>query len=249
MIKIAFPTDEHFPFQNDRAREVALKIVNDFNPDELPAGSDGLDFYKLSSFDRDPKRMTFSLDTEIKMWQRAQLEWKSAAPNARRRYIMGNHEFRWDKALWKLEAFYELSELSLGSILGLNKLGIEPEILDEISFGELVIRHGQIVRQHSAMSAKGEVEKQRHQVSTMTGHTHRGGMYMTTAREKVVYGLECFCLCRLDPWYGQGPYDWQNGIVLATIHNDKSLQFEPIPFSHVNGKVVAHWRDKEYSSS
>src|SRR5688500_12741940 len=113
MIKIAFPTDEHFPFQNDRAREVALKIVQDFNPDELPAGSDGLDFYKLSSFDRDPKRMTFSLQAEIQMWQKAQLEWKSAAPNARRRYILGNHEFRWDKALWKLDAFYELSDLSL----------------------------------------------------------------------------------------------------------------------------------------
>jgi hypothetical protein len=52
----------------------------------------------------------------------------------------------------------------------------------------------------------------------------------------------------LDPWYGQGPYDWQNGIVLATIHDDKSLQFEPIPFTHVNGKVVAHWREKEYTA-
>src|SRR5687768_808440 len=99
MMKIAFPTDEHFPFQNDKAREVALKIVQDFDPDEMPAGSDGLDFYKLSSFDRDPKRMSaYTLQEEIAMWQRAQLEWKSAAPRARRRYIMGNHEFRWDKA-------------------------------------------------------------------------------------------------------------------------------------------------------
>ena len=248
MMKIAFPTDEHFPFQNDRAREVALKIVQDFDPDELPAGSDGLDFYKLSSFDRDPKRMMFSMDAEIQMWQRAQLEWKSAAPRARQRYILGNHEFRWNKALWKMEAFGELTDLSLPKILGLAKLGIETEILDEIDLGEIVIRHGQVVRQHSAMSARGEVEKQRHQVSTMTGHTHRGGVYMTTTRNKVVYGLECFCLCRLDPWYGTGPYDWQNGIVLATIHNDKSLQFEPIPFSRVNDKVVAHWRDKEYKA-
>ncbi len=177
--KIAFPTDEHFPFQNDRAREVALKIVRDFDPDELPAGSDGLDFYKLSHFDRDPSRMkAHTLQEEIAMWQRAQLEWKSAAPNARRRYIMGNHEFRWDKALWKLEAFNEIADLSLPSVLGLKKLGIEFDNMDEIDLGEIVIRHGQVVRQHSAMSAKGEVEKQRFQVSTMTGHTHRGGTYM-----------------------------------------------------------------------
>ena len=69
MIKIAFPTDEHFPFQNDRAREVALKIVQDFGPDVVPAGSDGLDFYKLSRFDRDPARMkAHSLQEEIQMW-------------------------------------------------------------------------------------------------------------------------------------------------------------------------------------
>ena len=249
MIRIAFPTDEHFPFQDDRAREVALKIVQDFDPDVLPAGSDGLDFYKLSSFDRDPARLrATSLQEEIRMWQRAQLEWKSSAPRARRPYLIGNHEERWNRQLWKLEGFNELGSLSLAKVLGLRKLGIETEILDEIDLGEIVIRHGQVVRQHSAMSARGELEKQRHQVSTMTGHTHRGGVYMTTARSKVVYGLECFCLCRLDPWYGKGPYDWQNGLVLATIHDDRSLQFEPIPFSPLGDKVVAHWRDKTYSS-
>jgi hypothetical protein len=246
-MKIAFPTDEHFPFQNDRAREVALKIVQDFDPDVLPAGSDGLDFYKLSRFDRDPARLkATTLQQEIRMWQKAQLEWKSAAPRARREFIMGNHEERWERALWKIEAFNELAALDLPRVLGLKKLGIEFNNPEEIDLGEIVIRHGQVVRQHSCYTAKAEVEKQRYQVSTMTGHTHRGGMYMTTTRNKVVYGLECFCLCRLDPWYGKGPYDWQNGIVLATIHFDKSLQFEPIPFANKDGKVVAHWRDKEY---
>ena len=32
-MKIAFPTDEHFPFQDDQAREVAMMIVQDFDPD------------------------------------------------------------------------------------------------------------------------------------------------------------------------------------------------------------------------
>jgi len=249
MMKIAFPTDEHFPFQDDHAREVALKIVQDFNPDVLPAGSDGLDFYKLSRFDRDPARMKqTTMQSEIIMWQKAQLEWKCAAPNARRPYIPGNHEARWDKALWKLDPFPELLDLSLANVLRLKELGIEPEMQEEVDLGEIVIRHGQVVRQYSGMSARGEVEKQRYQVSTMTGHTHRGGIFMSTTRHGIVYGLESFCLCKLDPWYGQGPYDWQNGLVLATIHNDKSLQFEPIPFSHVSGKVVAHWRDKTYSA-
>src|SRR5688572_15824467 len=103
MIKVAFPTDEHFPFQDNHAREVALRIVQDFDPDILPAGSDALDFYKLSRFDRDPSRMKEqSLQDEIRMWQVAQLEWRSAAPRAKRQFIMGNHEARWEKMLWKL---------------------------------------------------------------------------------------------------------------------------------------------------
>lgn len=248
-MKIAFPTDEHFPFQDNKAREVALKIVQDFNPDVLPAGSDGLDFYKLSRFDRDPERMRqTTMQSEILMWQKAQREWNDAAPNARRPYIPGNHEERWNKAIWKLDPFPELLDLSLAKVLRLKELGIEEKMSEEIDLGEVVIRHGQIVKQHSAASARGEVERQRFQVSTMTGHTHRGGIYMTTTRRGIVYGVECFCLCKLDPWYGQGPYDWQNGLVLATIHKDKSLQLEAIPFNHIRGKVVAHWREKTYQA-
>src|SRR5690349_10633703 len=113
-MKIAFPTDEHFPFQDNKAREVALKIVRDFNPDILPAGSDGLDFYKLSRFDRDPQRMKqTTMQSEIMMWQKAQREWNDAAPNARRPYIPGNHEERWNKTIWKLDPFPELLDLSL----------------------------------------------------------------------------------------------------------------------------------------
>ena len=56
-MKIAFPTDEHFPFQDERARSIALEIVRDFNPDVLISGSDGVDFYALSKFSKNPKSM------------------------------------------------------------------------------------------------------------------------------------------------------------------------------------------------
>jgi hypothetical protein len=245
-LKVAFPTDEHFPFQDEKAREVALKIVRDFNPDVMPAGSDGLDFYRLSKFDRDPSRMkSETMQTEFDMWSRGQREWKDAAPNAKRQWIPGNHEFRFQRELWKTE-FSSLRALEFGNVLELEKLGIDSTPVDEIDLGALLIRHGEIVRANSAYSARGELEKQRFQISTLTGHTHRGGMFMTTGRGRTLFGVEGFCLCKLDPWYGTGPYDWQQGIVLVTIHLDDVLQFEQIPFSRKLGKVVAHWRDKEY---
>jgi hypothetical protein len=244
--RIAFPTDEHVPFQDDRARQVALKIVQDFKPTHMPAGSDALDFYQLSRFDTDPMRAK-TIQSDIDVWSRIQKEWHDAAPNAKRRFLRGNHEFRFEKELWKLPAFADLSVLRLERVLDLEHFGIENGIFDEWDLGPLLITHGSVVRQQSAASARIEVEKQRFQVSTMTGHTHRGGMYTTATRTGVVFALECFCLCQLEAWYMNRKPDWQQGIVLATIHNDKSLQFEPIPFLRVDGKVKAHWRDKEYT--
>ena len=39
-VKVAFPTDEHYPYQDEYARDVALQIVADFSPDVLISGSD-----------------------------------------------------------------------------------------------------------------------------------------------------------------------------------------------------------------
>jgi len=80
MTKIAIPTDEHIPFQDDRARAVALKIVADYQPDIRIAGSDGVDFYMLSRFDKNPLRAAFGLQGEIDMWKASQREWRDAAP-------------------------------------------------------------------------------------------------------------------------------------------------------------------------
>jgi hypothetical protein len=244
--RIAFPTDEHVPFQDDKARQVALKIVQDFKPTHMPAGSDALDFYQLSRFDKDPMRAK-TIQNDVDAWMKIQKEWQSAAPTAKRRFLRGNHEFRFEKELWKLPSFCDLDVLKLENILELDRFGIENGIFDEWDLGSLLITHGSVVRQQSAASARGEVERQRHQISTMTGHTHRGGTYYTSTRTGMVTGIECFCLCQLDPWYVNRKLDWQQGIVLATIHKDKSLQFEPIPFFRVDGKVAAHWRDKEYT--
>ena len=218
------------PFPGRQGAGRRLEDRQDFNPDILPAGSDGLDFYKLSRFDRDPQRMKqTTMQSEIMMWQKAQREWNDAAPNARRQFIPGNHEERWDKTHLEARSIPELLTFLLPKVLRLKELGIEENMCEEIDLGRT--GHPPRAGRPAALwsSARGEVEKQRYQVSTMTGHTHRGGIYMTTTRQGIIYGVECFCLCKLDPWYGHGPYDWQHGIVLATIHKDKILSSKPSP--------------------
>jgi hypothetical protein len=248
--KIAFPTDEHFPFQDERARSVALKIVQEFKPDEFITGSDGLDFYALSKFDHDPVRIKEgNLQHEIDAWKAGQREWISAAPQAKRQYIKGNHELRFERQLWKIPFFYELDVLKLSGVLGFASLQIPGEAMSEIVYDtRLVIRHGNFVRKNSAYSAKAELESEQHSISTMSGHSHRGGSHFVKTRQGVMQAHECFCLCNLIPPWDEGKkFDWQQGITLATL-SDSGLSVENVLFQKSFGKTVAHWRDQEYTS-
>jgi len=259
-VKIAFPTDEHFPFQDDQAREIAMMIVQDYDPDLLVVGSDGMDFYSLSSFDKNPDRVKVDLQREIDQWKAGQREWAEAAPNAKKRYIPGNHEDRLRRYLWAHPELGGLEALKLENLLGFAELGIEWNEREydhcEIElFGKLAIRHGRYVRNFAAGSARAELEADRYAISVMTGHTHRGGTVYAQTRNGIVIGQECFCLCRLDPEYMPRP-NWQQGIVLAEV-TENTLNIEAIPFDwSTAGSAsrsfhrwkVAHWRGEEYKA-
>ena len=248
-MKILFPTDEHYPFQDERARSVALQIARDFDPDLRIAGSDGIDFYTLSSFDRDPERITGShLQQEINLWRAGQREWIDAAPNAEAKFIIGNHEDRLRRYLWKHPELTGLDALKLANLLGLQDLGIEMADKSglEVLAGDLVIKHGSFVRKNSGYAAYAELEREKFSISVLTGHTHRGGTTYTTSRKGVVVAHECFCLCDLEPDYISNP-NWQQGIVLATVGSGLP-SIEAIPFYTYKRKLRAVWRGKEYIS-
>jgi hypothetical protein len=254
MTRFAFPTDEHRPFQDDYAIEIALQIVRDFNPDILVTGSDGVDFYNISKFDKNPLRMKTGLQKEITDWQSGQRQWKDAAKNAVVKYIVGNHEDRLRKYLWQHQEISDLDAVQLPNILGLASLGIEWETqkgLDAnrevVIENKVVIKHGGIVRKFSAMSAKAELENERFSISVFTGHTHRGGVFYTRTRNGVVQAVECFCLCDLNPEYVRDP-DWQHGIVLGEVV-DGNVAVEPIPFLGTGHNERAIWRGREYRTS
>ena len=247
--RIAFPTDEHFPYQDDHARSVALKIVRDFDPDVRVTMSDGLDFYAVSRFDKDPKVLLYGgLQKEIDAWQAGQREWLDAAPRAINKAILGNHEDRLNRYLRRNPELYDLQALELEHLLDFKALNITGKVVDELLFGsdsQLTITHGSVVRQSSAYSAKGELDRAFHSTTVLSGHTHRGGSHYVTVRNDVVSAHECFCLCDLNPTYMKHP-NWQQGITLATMRNDIPV-IEAIPFHRLDGKVVAYWRGKEYT--
>ena len=251
-MRIAFPTDEHYPFQDERARAVALKIVSDFKPDLRIAGSDGLDFYAISKFDKDPKRLKANgLQDEIDLWRKGQEEWRSAHPEARSWFLRSNHDDRLQKYLMRHPELYDLRVLQLPALLGLDALGIEWEHqkgenanYELVVENRLLITHGEIARKYSAYTARATLEREG--LSLLMGHTHRGGSYFLQTRTGTLQAHECFCLCLLNPGYVRNP-NWQQGLALATV-DKTSLTVEMIPFFRRGSRVYAHWRDQEYRS-
>jgi hypothetical protein len=244
-MKLAFPTDEHYPFQDEAARTVALKIVADFDPDLRIAGSDGMDFYSLSKFDKNPSRIKVDLQAEIEAWQSGQRDWIDAAPNAEALWIPGNHEDRLRRWLWAHPSFYGLEALQWKNLLGFDALNITEAPGGSVDlFGKLLVKHGSVVRKNSAYTAMAELVNEFFAISTLSGHTHRGGVTYATTRNGVVQGVEGFCLCDLDPEYVVHP-NWQQGIVLAEV-TEQNMSIEPVHFNRFNGRVRAIWRGKEY---
>src|SRR5512144_2283922 len=108
-----------------------MKIVGDFDPDEIIVGSDGQDFYAVSKYDKNPLRVEQTkLQYEIDRWQDNQKDWISAAPRAKRRFLLGNHEDRFQKYLWRHPELADLRVMKLSSILEFDCMRIpgEPEL-------------------------------------------------------------------------------------------------------------------------
>jgi hypothetical protein len=250
-LRVAFPTDEHYPYQDEHARSVALQIVRDFDPDVRIALSDGLDFYAVSRFDKDPAKLKAGgLQDEIDAWRAGQREWADASPRARVVALLGNHEDRLRKYLWKHPELADLDVLKLESVLHFAEHHIEGDVQDELELGnlyKLVIKHGSRIRQQSGYTARAELEKEFYTANVISGHTHRGGVHHAMTRRGVVSAYEGFCLCRLDPDYDPQP-NWQQGIVLATV-SETGVYVEPVLFSRHMDQVTALWRGKEYRQS
>jgi hypothetical protein len=249
-MRVVFPTDEHRPYQDDRAVELAMQIASDFHPELRVCGSDGVDFFAISDFDADPSRKTYdSLQRELDAWKTGQRAWADATPGARKVYLPGNHEDRLRRYLWNHPEIAGLEALALPQLLDFAGLGIEYdnqpyEMSELVLFDQVVIRHGKRVRRLSGASATAELADERHAISVVMGHTHRGATVYTTTRSGVRLAQESFCLCQLNPGYVAHP-DWQQGLVLIDVSADH-LAIEAVPFADFRTRKVAYWRGKEY---
>lgn len=227
--KFIVMSDIHFPYHDSKALEAVYKFLEQTLVDTIILNGDILDFYDVSSFDKDPNRVN-SLQKEINLAQKFFKKLRNLSPDSKIVLVKGNHCSRLERYLKKHPELYSLDALKLPNLLGLDKYNIEYKDKG-FKLGSLKIIHGDMVRKFSAYTARGELEK--HDSSGISSHTHRGGAYYYKTPERYLAWFESFCLCDLNPEYVDEP-NWQQGFLYGYIEKD-SFAVTPIPI--VDGKI------------
>lgn len=234
-------SDVHIPYHDPHAWQLTLNIVSEVKPTKINILGDALDFYQLSTFDKDPKQLENGrLQEDLDQWFRMARELQRAAPETcKYTFVPGNHEDRLRRYLNRNPELYGLRALELPSLMRLDELGITYHA-DEVEIvpGLLVGKHGDVVRKDSAFSAKGELEKEKYAISTITGHTHRLGTHYARTRNRVVKAHENGCLCSLNPEYMKNP-NWQQGFTMTTHFGGELFHVEDVPFLNSGERVKA----------
>jgi len=241
---IVFLSDIHVPYHDPKAIELACKIIEYVKPCEIIVGGDRVDFYQVSSFDRNPERVLELQKDLDKAEEIGRAINDAAGCDTEIVELMGNHEDRWGRYLSKHPEIAMLDVLSLPSLLKHKELGWDVSKQHDrhtMLGGRLIFKHGEFVRKWSGYSAKAEIENVKFQASVVSGHTHRMGSFYSTGPRHTVGAWEAGCLCSLEPEYKQGP-DWQQGLIVVDLSDNPQVhhfQAMPIVFT---GKGVKRAR-------
>lgn len=207
--------DLHIPYHDKRTLDLFYKFSEDTKNDKLIIAGDLLDFYELSSFDKNPQRR-FSIQEEIDQCYEVLKELKKHYKEIH--FIKGNHCDRLRRFLWKNPSLASIKVLELPKLLNLDSLGIEYHDYEYV-YRKFRFTHGTIVRQECGATAKAELLK--YGSSMASGHTHRLGFYLKTDARGTVGAYEGGCMCDLHPEYIQGCPNWQQGFLAFNFDNDR----------------------------
>lgn len=210
----------HLRFAERAAYDLTMAVLQQVKPTHIILNGDILDCTGLSKYSKDPN-IVDTLQEEIGAYGRFVGHVRAAAgEEVEILQTPGNHEARLERYLQdNAPALRSLDALTLPSLLRFSERRVQ-WFRDEIVLAErnLVVTHGEKVRNFAGLSVKAEMEKRRFQVSVYINHTHRMGAVYATApySGKVVGGWEGGTLHKLETEYVRHP-DWQLGMGVITV--------------------------------
>jgi hypothetical protein len=222
-----------------------LKVAKDFNPDEIVLLGDFLDFYSVSSHQKDPS-LPHMLEKEIDQGNMYLDELDHFFPGKKKVYLEGNHEFRLARYLQN-NAPALFGMVSTKHLLDLNRrpnwkwVSYSPNQKYKVGGSKLLARHEPIGSSAKTTSARGIC-------SIAYGHVHKiEEAYIVGMDNKQHVSFSCGWLgdTRFSSAfnYVKNHHNWQLGFTLVyTDPKTKKFYHQKIPILPdltclFNGKV------------
>lgn len=229
-------SDLHFPYQNNKSIELALRYGLEKKVNCILINGDLIDFATISRHEKDWRHRSVSQEFDA---VRAFLKTlRKAFPKARIIFKYGNHDERWEKWLFlKAPEIFDCTDFQLEVLLKLAELKIEV-VKDKrpIKIGKLPVLHGH------EMFGSGGVNPARATFlkvidSMLVGHYHRTSQHTEqSSLSGMVYSVNSTgCLCGMTPqWMPMNK--WNQGFA-HVIHTIKTGEYSLNNLKIINGKI------------
>lgn len=199
--------DLHSPDHDEAALVWALHVVEEWDPYKIILLGDAVDFKSISRF---PKRPSAALTfPEERKAARALIRELAKRFEGREVvYLIGNHEVRLDRYLWKhAPELCELGELAFTELLKV------PEDWKVVPYNKVYMEQGVLV-QHGRKFARSVLASNLAEFgcSSVQGHSHRlGVIHRRLPDGRVISAAEAGCLQRFDVDYA-AVTNWTHGL-------------------------------------
>lgn len=251
--------DHQAPYFDPELDAAATQLVADLQPDEHVFLGDGADLPTISRHPDHPAAMATVREC-LEAYYGILRRRSDAAPNARRRKLKGNHDWRLEsELLGRAERMYglapvgeEVPSLSLRRLLHLDRLGIElVEDPRGWEHGEvelvpgahgLVVRHGWLT---GANTAERSLKKRGRSLIVGHGHSREHAFVWDPSaeveRQAAMVGTMSLARSRRFPHFAVCD-TWLQGLLTVTVWPDGDFQIE---HARWDGNAL-RWRDRRY---
>jgi predicted phosphodiesterase len=234
--KILIISDLHFPYQDNKAIELALKYGEKNKMDCILINGDLFDFATISRHEKDWRHR--SLVDEIDAVKEFFEYLQHRFPNVKIVFKEGNHDERFDKWLFhKSPEFFNVSGLTLKDVLKLTEKGID-YVCDRlpVKIGKLLVLHGHELNGGGGVNpARATFTKTI--ANVVIGHCHRSSEnFEPTFQGESITTTSTGCLCGLHPMFAR-INKWNLGFAFVD-HDIKSGDYKLDNLKIIKGKVV-----------
>jgi predicted phosphodiesterase len=228
-------SDVHVPFHDEIALEAAVEAGLAEQCDTVILNGDFMDFFGVSHFRKDPRKINFAKELET---GRQVLRWlRDKFPDARIIIKEGNHDERWEMYLIdRAPVLLDLACCTFPELLELDEVHIE-HVREKrpIRLGRLNVLHGHEYRFIFSPVNAARGLFLRANAHAICGHLHKNSQHSETNLEgKSISTWSTGCLCDLRPAYDPLA-KWQHGAAIVSV--ERSGAFHVTPLRIIDGRL------------